>query len=388
MATAFSFAMDPRQMNLLLVITMSITPLFLIIQYPFISKKETLIYLLIIFILLTSLFHIESFRISTVLYSFLFLFTFIYYYRLVSLLPLKIDKYIEILKFLIIAYFIVLVIQQFCVFLDSPYILNLILSDITIYKLNSLAPEPANAGIIIMVLMYSYISMQELKLGRFYNIIKDGIKDKFIWFTFLYPMLTMGSGFAIVMLLVFFLKYIEIKKIIYILPFLIVAFIIVLNLNLSAVERVIKFGEAFFKLDAKLMIEVDHSASIRVVPTFLYINMFDIKNINIWLGYGTDYSAYLIPTLMPGIQEGGFLGGLFPVFFIDKGLICVVILFTMIYVFCLNKIFSFDTFILLLLIFAAGTNTQLFWISIFLFTTNKCLYQTYYSKVSNAQIEK
>ena len=195
----------------------------------------------------------------------------------------------------------------------------------------------------------------------------------------------MGSGFAIVMLFAFLLYFIKIKKLLYILPFLIIASIVLLNSNLEAVDRVVKFGDAFFKLDTSLMITADHSASIRVVPTFLYINMFDIRNINIWLGYGTDYAANLIPSLMPGIEVGGFLGGLFPSSFIDQGLIFIGILFAMIYKFCINKIFSFDAFILLLLIFASSLNTQLFWISILLFTTNKFLSKSFTEEDPNSQ---
>lgn len=376
MSTAFSFAVDDRQMNMYLTGLMIFIPFLLIVQYPYIHKKEVLIYILFFAILISGLLHLGSFRISTVFYTLLFLLTFVYYFRLITLLPLDIDIYIKILKFILIAYFVVLVIQQFCVLLNAPFILNFIAGTTDTFKLNSLSPEPSHTARIIMVSMYSYISMLELKLDRPYNLIKDG-KNDYIWLIFLYPMFTMGSGFAIVLVLFFLIKFIEFKKAIYMLFLIIIAFIIVLNLNLPAVDRVMRFGEAFLKLDPNLMMVADHSASIRVVPTFLYFTMFDVLNINTWVGFGIDYSANLIPTLMPGIPEGEFRGGLFPDFFIDKGLICVAILFAMINKFCLRKFISFDTFILLLLIFASGVNTQLFWISIMLFTTNKYLNQTY-----------
>ena len=375
MATAFSFAVDDRQMNLYLVGLMAIIPFLLFVQYPYFHKQEGLIYLLFFAILISGLLHLGSFRISTIIYTLLFLLTFVYYIRLITLSPLDIDKYIKILKFILIAYFVVLIIQQFCVFIHSPFILNFIAGTTETFKLNSLSPEPSNTARIIMVSMYSYITMLELKWDRSYNLIKDGKKD-YIWLIFLYPMLTMGSGFAIVLLLIFLLKFLELKKAIYMLVLILIAFIVVLNLNIPAVDRVMRFGEAFLKLDPNLMMVADHSASIRVVPTLLYFTMFDALNINTWFGFGIDYSANLIPTLMSGIPEGEFRGALFPSFFIDSGLICVIILFAMINKFCLKKFLSFDTFFLLLLIFASGLNTQLFWISIMLYTTNNYLNQT------------
>lgn len=377
MATAFSFAVDVNQMNIVLVGIMTIIPFLLFKKYPYLLKKEILIYLLIFSILISGLMHLASFRIFTILYSTMFLLTFIFYYRLIVLLPLSIDKYIRILKFILISYFLVLVIQQFCLLIDSPYIFNIIAGTTESFKLNSLSPEPSHSAMIITALMYSYICMQELKLDRNYNLFQDGRKDKYIWFIFLYPILTMGSGFAIVYLLIFLLKFLDLKKAYYILPFIIIAFWVVLNLNLPAVERVKIFGEAFLKLDPTLMMVADHAASIRIVPTLLYLEMFDLFNIDTWMGFGIDFSANFIPTLMGGIPDGEFRGGLFPSFFFDKGLICVVILFVMLHKFCLRNIFSFDTIILFILIFSVGLNTQQFWISVFLFATNKYFYQTY-----------
>jgi hypothetical protein len=376
MATAFSFALDERQMNLLLVGIMGVIPIFLIIQFPYLQKTERYIYFLIITISISSVYHMALFRISTLLYTLMFLFTFIYYKRLITSLHFKIEQYIKILKSLLFAYFIFLIIRQFFVLINSPYIPNFILGDLEIYKLNSLAPEPSHTARVVAVLMYSFIMMREIRLERSYNLRKDGVKDIFIWFSFLYLVITMGSGFAIVLFLVFILKFLEFKKVFYLLPLVALITIIILNLNLLPVLRVLNFGKAVIQLDTNLMILADHSASIRVVPVFLYLNMIDIFNLNTWLGYGTDFSANLIPTMVTGIAQGEYSGGLFPAFFIDRGLICAITLFLMIHKFCLTKLFSFDTFFLILLIFASGLNTQIFWISILLFTTNKYFYQS------------
>lgn len=386
MATAFSFAVDNNQMNLLLVGVMATIPFLLIIHYPKLYKKEKIIYLFFFSLVISAIFHSNTLRISTLLYSLMFLLTFIYYIRSISSIPFEIDRYIKVLRFILIAYFLVLIIQQLCVFFGSTYILNFIAGDSEIYKLNALSPEPSHTARIISAVMYSLVCMQELKMRRSYSFIWDARNNIMIWFVFLYSMLTMGSGFAIVLLLFFLLRFLKIRGLLYLLPLLFITSILVLSIDLPAVGRVVKFGQAFIKLDPNLMIEADHSASIRVVPTILYLNTLDFFSLNTWLGFGTDYSSNLIPTQMPGISEGAYRGGLFPGFFLDRGLLCVIILFTMIYQFCLNKLFSYNTLFLLILIFASGINTQLFWISILLFTTNKYFYD-YYLKTENCDSE-
>ena len=371
-STSFSFALDERQMNLFLVGIMALVPVFLLVQYPSINiKREGTIYLLLLALIASSLFHLATFRIATLVYSAMFLLTFIYYMKLIVSNSLTMDRYLIIIKSLLVAYFVVLLIQQFCLLVGSPYIFNFVAGDTDSFKLNSLSPEPSHTARILMVLMYSFIFIREVELKRKYNLIFDRKRDKYIWLIFLYPMLTMGSGFAIVLLLAFLPKIIKIRKLIIFLPFVVVAFMVVLNLDLPAVERVLSFGRAFFSLDPDAMMNADHSASIRVVPTILYFNMLHPTNVNIWVGYGTDYASNLVPTLMYGINEGSYRGGIFPAFFIDRGLICVALLFYLIRRYCLIKVFSYDTFILLLLIFSTNINTQLFWISIMLYATNK-----------------
>jgi len=279
---------------------------------------------------------------------------------------------------------VVLIIQQLAVFTNSVYIPNFNAGEIKIFKLNALSPEASHSARIVAVLMYSYICMVELKTGRSYNLMTDGWKNKYIWFVFLYLMLTMQSGFAIVMLFLIAFKTLATKNIFfYFPPLFLIGGLVFNNIEPYVFERVIRFGWALFTFDTATLIATDHSASVRLVPMIAYLQLFDISNINTWLGFGTDYTANLIPTLMPGVPEGEGLGGFLPGFFWDRGLICAGIALAMIYKFCIIKPFSLDTIFLLLLILIPSLNTQLFWISIMLFAANKYLRNMQKSLLNN-----
>ena len=382
MSTAFSFAVSDRQMNYVLVGLMGFVPILLIRRFPFFQKKEIVIYLLYTSIVISALYNYNSFRISTILYTLMFLLTYIYFTRLISNSNFSLFFYKKILVFLIGAYFVTLLLQQVCVLLDFPFIFNFIAGTQETFKLNSLSPEPSHSARILTVLMYSFIVVRELELNRAYNLFRNGWHDRFIWLIFAFQMISMGSGFAIVFLILILVKVIEIRKVIYLIPTIMLLLVTLpLLTDLVAVNRVMKFGTALITLNIEQIMKTDHSASVRVIPSFLYVINFSLNNIHTWLGFGTDYAAFRIPELMPGIPDGGYRAGLFPSFFMDRGIISAILLIIVIIRNCIYNIISFETLLLFVLIFAAGINTQLFWISILLFTTNKYFIRHY--KISN-----
>ena len=70
-------------------------------------REEFFIYLFIIYIVIVGYCNIESFRISTLLYSMAYLFTFVFYTRLVKEQGFGMGHYIKIIRFLIYAYVLI-----------------------------------------------------------------------------------------------------------------------------------------------------------------------------------------------------------------------------------------------------------------------------------------
>ena len=188
-------------------------------------------------------------------------------------------------------------------------------------------------------------------------------------------MLTMGSAFAFLLLMLFALKFIRIKDFMFIIPMALVVALILLNLNISALDRVIHFGQAVFTFDTSEMLSTDHSASFRIVPSLLYLDLIDFRNPDFWLGYGIDYDKILFPSIIPGLPEGTGTGGIFPTFLLNYGVISGVILFAILTKFCFRKILSFDTLVWIIVVSTVAFNTQIVWLGFILFATNKYYYQ-------------
>lgn len=381
MSTFFTFGMNNEAMNNILIGVMSIVPFFLIFQYPKIEKNEILFFILFVFMAFAAYRHNETFRISTILYSLMYILTFIYYYRLLSNNVLTISLYERIIKFLLWIFFITLIIQQFCAIFNVP-IFNYRIGDVSTIKFNSLASEPSYFGKIIVVLMLSYISIREVILGRAYNLIKDSNKDKSIWFLFLYQIFFCGSSFAILLLFIFLLKYIKLKtRGVFLLFFvLIVALIFIKSSNIVAVERVSKVTQGILTFDEDKIFAADASGAFRVVPSILYIKKFNAFDVDLWLGKGIDYTRKLMPNLMPALDENDFSVGLFPAFIWDSGIISTILLIYIVLKFSINKKSPIDFILWFVIILDAPFNTQLFWITLILMTTNKFLQNKYQGK--------
>ena len=149
MAISHAFALGEGNRNLFLIGVMSISQIIILRFFEF----DKLDFLLLLFFttiaIFPSLSHPETMRWSTVFYSIMFGLTFIAYKQLLRQKHFSILNYFKILKLLIYAYFIVLLIQQFCVLTGLP-IFNLSNYDVTQpWKLNSLAAEPSHSARIV-----------------------------------------------------------------------------------------------------------------------------------------------------------------------------------------------------------------------------------------------
>lgn len=122
-------------------------------------------------------------RWSTVLYSCMFCLYFISLSHLFSFSNISQSGILKLLKYILIAYAIVLFIQQICVLLGIP-IINLSNYDIRQpWKLNSLMSEPEHSGRMVALLMYSYLSIKSANNGK-ENFIESWKNDKLLWMAF------------------------------------------------------------------------------------------------------------------------------------------------------------------------------------------------------------
>lgn len=365
-----SFALGEGNRNLMLICIMSICP-FLILKYKRFYWSEVWLLLFMASIILFPLLNQSaSMRWSTVMYSFMFGITFIAYVRLLHRNKFKVDSYHKLLMYLIYAYFIVLVVQQFCVLTGLP-IFNISNYDPRLpWKLNSLAAEPSHSARIVAFLMFCFISIKEIVMNRGYNFHLDIKKDKLVWLAFLWTMLTMGSGTAFIFIPIVLLKFIRMKSLI---PLFFILTIILLFVNMMGTgtfDRSFKVFVATLTFDVDTIIKADHSASLRIVPMMILLRMIDLSTVNGWFGYGIDYVSSFLWYLIPGVPEGFSGGGMFQLL-IEYGFLSFLLFLIFSISICFRKGDYLSLLFWFMLVFMYGVNSQIVWLCIILLFTNK-----------------
>jgi hypothetical protein len=288
---------------------------------------------------------------------------------------LKLEYYLKLIKLFIGAYVIVLMLQQICVFIHVPILNVSIYSDATPYKLNSLAIEPSHASVIMAILLFSFIRIREIELKRKYSIEDIKNTDKWIWFACCYLFLTNGSVLAYIAFAIILIYFIQFRNLIWIFSLFIIATFVIyyFSNDYFVFKRLTSLSEAFVTFDAKTIIKTDTSAAARIVPWFWYFQDLNIFSIEAWIGHGTDYSEKLYGLYYLGNAKGtsGFVGGFFPSYIQDMGLMALFFFIPILKTYCLNRWWSMELLIWIILINHCPINSYLFWFGMTMFFTNK-----------------
>lgn len=292
LAISPAFALGEGNRNLFLICLMMFSP-FLLVKYPIIIPKVDLplILLAVFMVAFPLVFHSETVRWSTLLYSCLFIVYFMAFTRGLYNSSYTLEKFAFILKYLLYAYCVVLIIQQFCVITGLPIFNKSNYSVLEPFKLNSLSAEPSHSARIIPILTYIYICCQKKILGKGKSIsLKDSIEaEKWVWFSFFWTTLTMLSTTAFLFMFLVFAKFVSIKKIIPSVSLIgVIVIFFVLNSENKTIKRFIDVVQATATLNEQKIITTDHSASFRIVPSIQGAKAVGVFSLDDWVGHGVD----------------------------------------------------------------------------------------------------
>ncbi len=239
--------------------------------------------------------HPETFRSSTLLFSAGLVYTYVCFYNL-----LYVDKvftirhFLALTKFMIVAFFVVCIIQQCFILAGRTYMpaVNLIQVLGRGIGCNSLSMEPSTFARTMLVFYYAYVKCNEYIRGEGPYTVKELFQGehKRITICFLWMMCTMGSGTAFVCLIAFALYFVRKNNWYYIIPaFLILYFYVLPMFNAEQLDRATSVINATTTFDQQTVEDADGSAASRISPL---INSFDVdlSNENTWFGYGIDYA--------------------------------------------------------------------------------------------------
>ncbi len=332
----------------------------MIFYSPKISKAIFIGFLYWGVVVFSAHFSSDNIRWSTLLYLASLVGLFGCYYNLIYLQKVfSVDYYISFLKRFIIAYTVVLLIQQvlLVIGLRSFPLVNLTQYLDRGIGSNSLAAEPSVTARIMCVLFLSLLRMYEVKWGKQNVKIKAIYKDaKWVVIGFFWSMLTMGSGTAFVCLAVLSLYFIKRQYILYAIPLFVVLYIANPFIEFKPYKRAVTVAEATLTLDKKNVMEADGSASARIIPIINTLQL-DLTKKETWFGYGLDYGVSNKQERALGeITDYGLVSYLMGLLFILS---------------CCIKFPSLELLMFLLGIGGGTSNIAYMWGILIVFTTNK-----------------
>ena len=269
------------------VAVMALCPLIFILKKPYISKALLLRmgYWLVIYFL--SLFKGEM-RFSTLGFLAMYLMMFITYYDFIIKGTFTLNYFQNILKSLIIAYGIILILQQCCLLVGIRNMPIINLQNqffLSITKLPSLTLEPSHSARILTVAMLGYLRCEEISISRKLTLreIFDS-KHRRVIALFFWAMLTMGSGTAFVGIAILSLYFITRHTAIYVVPLLLGCFILGQSMELQQMKRVEILAKASMTGNTKKMQEEEGSGAVRIIPVLNLFTKTDLTKKETWIG--------------------------------------------------------------------------------------------------------
>ena len=285
---------DSFAMNAPIKMTLMFSSIVVLLFYTFKASRAFIwgaIYL--IFQYAVASFHPDTFRWSTYIYSIMLVLTYICFYNLIYIEKVfTIDHFIKLCKWMMMAYFIVCIIQQLLTIIGIKYLpaVNLMFVLDRGIGCQSLAMEPSHFARIMFVFYYAYVKCQEYKRDEGPFTLKELFSGEHKWVTirFLWMMLTMGSGTAFVCLILLSLYFVRWHNWYYVAPMLIVGYGSIQASGIEAVDRATNTIEATATLDKKTVQKTDGSAAARISPFINSLNA-DFTKKETWFGYGVKY---------------------------------------------------------------------------------------------------
>lgn len=370
--------------NMLNVVVMVVASISIIFRYKELNRYD-LGLVLLWFVMYLSATNNPHFRLSTFMYSGLFIFQFIALRAYSKYI--KSENYLAFIKILLYAFALVLFIQQISAIVGIQGFNRNGEFDIR-FKMNSLAQEPSMFPPSIALLFLMYVRMKYLNQLQFIGLKQIYRENKKICWLVLYMLFTCGTTSAIILLpiiLLFFLK----SHIIRYIPFFVIALIsgivIIGYLYPRTIERILNILGAIGSLNPMQVYDADPSASARISPYLFYLKDFDLTNWHIWVGFGHDYGTKYLSWNMLGKEMGSEIGiGGIVNFVYDYGLIIFLYFLFLMRKMVFKKFWSWDFFFWFFAFSMQGFNMLIFW-SFFTFTFITKLFE---NKKINMELRK
>lgn len=268
---------------------LSLAPLLFIIRVPYVNRAVIYGGMYLFFCYFIALFH-GNMRFSTIGFSGMYIMGYILVYNLIHNQSITLADFSQFLRTMIIAYGVVLILQQLCLLvgLRNFFIINLSNQHfLSLTKLPSLSLEPSHSARILTAMILCYLRCLELTNNGEKPVFKDLFTPQHRWMTilFLWSMFTMGSGTAFIGLGILCFYFIRKRTIVYILPIIVLFWVVGQALEIKQLDRALRVSSVVLTGDVKAIQTEDGSAATRIIPVINTLTM-DLTKKESWIGNG------------------------------------------------------------------------------------------------------
>lgn len=365
MLTQFVY-LEGYDVSIIKVGLMALMPLIFFIRTPFISKGFFWGIIYIFSILIVAFLH-SYIRFSTIGFFILYIFTSVVFYNLIYSNAFTLEYFVNLLKYIIFAYAICLIFQQVFILIGVKFMPLINLNNqhfLSINKLPSLSIEPSHTARILTAVMFGYIKCTEFKQGVSVKIQQlFSVDNRWITISFLWTMLTMGSGTAFVGIGILSLYFVNWKNVLYIVPLFATLFIISMQLGNKQLHRAVSLAEATLTGNIQSIKSADGSGASRIVPIINTFTTLDLSTRETWIGKGTTTYEHNATGWKRNDVKNATIE--------QYGILTYFLSLILIFQCFVRKIYSIETLIFILLLGCSLNNIYYVWGILMLFTVIK-----------------
>lgn len=334
------------------------------IKTPFLSRCTWLLLLYYVLVIFAAITHPASLRWSTVLFLSTFLMTYATFYNLVTINKVFTREYaIKFIRYLIIVYMIVLLLQQCLLVIGIKIfpLFNLVQDLGRGLGANSLTYEPSSIGVILAFAFLSLLRLHELDYGRKLTINEIFSTEKWATIAFFYTMIGAVSGTAMISLFIVCFYFLSSKQKLYTIPALIILLFLFLNIDYLPLNRARDSMLAFLSLDRQKVMIADRSAATRIIPAINTLTNLDLTTWDGWFGHGVDY----------GLSKWIFSDRVMIGSIADYGFLSFIVMQIVVYSCMIKRIFSLESVLWVIIGTMTLANIPLNWGAMMLFTLSR-----------------
>lgn len=273
----------------------------------------------------------------------------------------SIDDAIKLVKMVVYIYAIFFILQQIFYLVGLRYFPPLNLFGFPYYglfRLPSAAIEPSHAARILTVYGYAFLKLNEFKNQGPCSISSLFSNNRLFVICYLYTIIGIGSGTAMVGLGMLFLYFIKIQYSIYIIIAILITFFVSPYIDYEPLNRAISILDASMSFDTYEIYKTDQSAATRINIIFTTFQNVDLTDSSTWFGHGVFLG---VPDVVEGIAY--------------YGLISYLLLLLLLFRCCFTRIISLEILFFVFLLSMYPRNFAYAWAILLVLTMVKHFYQ-------------